>query len=58
MITINMLHSITTYVGNDVVLIKRLKQGHVHKFIAIYRVSRAIRNRNVKNLSLIMCALQ
>jgi len=33
----NMLHSIATCVGKDVVLIKRLEQGQVHKFIAIYR---------------------
>jgi len=33
----NMLHSIATCVGKDVVLIKRLEQEQVHKFIAIYR---------------------
>ncbi|KAJ1624826.1 hypothetical protein T492DRAFT_1044248 [Pavlovales sp. CCMP2436] len=32
-----MLHSIATSVGKDVVLMKRLEQGQVHKFIAIYR---------------------
>jgi hypothetical protein len=33
----NMLHSIATCVGMDVVLIKRTDQGQVHKYIAIYR---------------------
>jgi len=33
----NMLHSIATCVGKDVVPIKRLEQEQVHKFIAIYR---------------------
>jgi hypothetical protein len=33
----NMLHSIATCVGMDVVLIKRLEQGQVQKFIALYR---------------------
>jgi hypothetical protein len=34
----NMLHSIATCVGMDVILlIKRLEQGQVHKFIALYR---------------------
>jgi hypothetical protein len=35
----NMLYSIATCVGMDVVLIKRLEQGQVNKFIALfYRV--------------------